>query len=120
MIAQFLVIFLFILSVGALFALYAIKIAQHFRFLRLKDGKKPGTIGDFFTRNFKDKKDAERWKQSFLMFPLLFAIVLDEPREELNVLKAQIKKLNVSIYAVLALAMLVVVYASKAFPQGVF
>lgn len=120
MIAQFIVIFLFIVSVGAILALYAIKIAHHFRYLRLRDRKKPGSIGDFFSRNFNDKKDPERWKQSFLMFPLLYAIALDETTEELNAIKAQIKKLNVSIYAVLALAMLVVVYASKAFPEGVF
>ena len=43
MITQFLVIFLFIISVMAIFALYAVKIAHHFRFLRLKDRKKPGT-----------------------------------------------------------------------------
>ncbi len=119
MLAKFLIIFLFIISVSAILVLYAIKIAHHFRYQRLRDRKKPGTIGDFFSRNFIDKKDPERWKQAFLMFPLLYAIALDEPTEELNQIKRQIKNMNVTIYAVLAVAMLVVIYASKAFPEGI-
>lgn len=76
-------------------------------------------MGDFFLRNFINKGDNERWKKAFMLFPLLYSIVLDEPTIALNEMKQRVKKLNVVIYVVLIVALLVVVYASKAFPEGI-
>lgn len=113
------IIFLFIVSVMGILALYALKISHHFVFLRLRAKKKPGTINDFFSRNFINKGDAQFWKDAFLLFPLLYAIVLDEPTEALNSIKRKIKRLHIAIYALLMVALLTVVYAAKAFPEGI-
>ncbi len=113
-------LFLFILSIASLLVLYAFKMAIHFKFLRLKDRKKVGATSDFFYRAFNDKKDAERWKKAWMIFPLMFAVVLEEERTELNGLLKEIKKINFAIYSVLIVAMLVTVYAAKAFPEGIF
>lgn len=119
MIAQVLIIFIFIISLAAIFALYAFKLAFHFMYLRVKDKKKAGTSSDFFYRDFKDKSDAERWKEAWMLFPLLFPIVLDDDKEELNTIKARIKRLNVAIYSVLIVALLDVFVAAQFFPEGI-
>ena len=89
-------------------------------YLRLKDRKKPGSLGDFFSRNFINAGDDQRWNEAFMALPLLFGITLDEPNESLNEVKRVIKKLHLAIYSVLIVAMLLGVYASKAFPEGIF
>ncbi len=114
------IIALFLVSVVGILALYAIKVAHHFQYLRLSNKKNPGAISDFFSRNFSNKGDAQYWKEAFWIFPLLYAIVLDEPTEAMNNLKRKIKRLNVAIYMVLMVALLIVVYAAKAFPEGIF
>ena len=114
------IIFLFVVSVMGILALYALKVSYHFVFLRLRAKKKPGTTSDFFSRNFINKDDAQYWKDAFLLFPLLYAIVFDEPTEALNDIKRKVKRLHIAIYALLMVALLTVVYAAKAFPEGVF
>lgn len=120
MAAKVIILFLFIMSIATLVLVYAAKLAHHFRYLRAKDKKKPGSTLDFYYRNFVDKKDKERWKKAWMLFPLMFAIVLDDEHEELNTIKSQIKRLNMIIYVVLIVALLVGVYAAKAFPEGIF
>jgi hypothetical protein len=119
MVAQIIVIFLFIISLAAIFILYAYKLALHFMYLRVKNKKKPGSTSDFFYRDFKDKKDSERWKEAWMLFPLLFPIALDDEIEELNAIKSRVKRLNVAIYSVLIVALIVVFYAAQFFPEGI-
>ncbi len=119
MAAKIIIIFLFIVSLVAIVILYAYKLALHFMYLRLHDKKKPGSTTDFFYRVFTDKKDAQRWKEAWMLFPLMFPIVLDDEREELNAIKRQVKRLNVAIYAVLIVALLVVFTAAQFFPEGI-
>jgi hypothetical protein len=114
------IIALFLVSVVGILALYAFKVAYHFQYVRLKNRKNQGVLSDFFSRNFSNKGDAQYWKEAFWIFPLLYAIVLDEPTEALNNIKRKIKRLNVAIYLVLMVALLIVVYAAKAFPEGIF
>lgn len=116
---KLIIIFLFLVSVTGILVLYAVKVAYHFVFLRLRAKKKPGKASDFFSRNFINKEDAHYWKNAFLLFPLLYAIVLDEPTEALNDIKRKIKRLHIAIYAFLIVALLTVVYAAKAFPEGI-
>jgi len=119
MVAKIIVIFLFIISLSAIFILYAFKLAMHFMYLRVKDKKKAGSTSDFFYRDFKDKKDAARWKDAWMLFPLLFPIALDDEKEELNAIKSRIKRMNIAIYSVLMLALVVVFYAAQFFPEGI-
>jgi len=119
MAAKIIIIFLFIISVAAILVLYAYKLAFHFMYTRLKDRKKAGSTADFFYRNFNDTKDSDRWKQAWMLFPLLFPVVFDDERLDLNDVKYKIKKLNMAIYAGLSLALIVVFYAAQAFPEGI-
>ena len=120
MATKFIILFLFIVAVAALIVLYAIKIGYNFMYLRLRDRKKVGSLGDFFSRNFINAGDDQRWNEAFMALPLLFGITLDEPNQSLNDIKRVIKKLHMAIYSVLIVAMLLGVYASKAFPEGIF
>lgn len=120
MAAQFIVLFLFSISIMAMLVLYSIKLAHHFKYLRVKDKKKNGQFSDFYYRNFIDKKDSQRWKDAWLLFPLMYGIEVDDESDALNAIKKQIKKVNLAIYGVLIVALLVTVYAAKAFPEGIF
>lgn len=116
---KIIIIFSFLISVVGILALYSVKISFHLVYLRLKAKQKPGTPGDFFSRNFINKNDAQFWKEAFLLFPLLYPIVLDEPTEALNDLKRKIKRIHIGIYTLLMVALLIVVYAAKVFPEGI-
>jgi len=113
------IIFLFLISVMGILALYALKLSYHFIYLRGKSKKKIGVNTDFFSRNFINKEDAKFWKEAWLLYPLLYPIELDETLEELNMLKQKVKHLHIAIYVLLIIAMLTVVYAAKAFPEGI-
>lgn len=121
MVTKFVILFLFILSVLALLVAFGLKLAWHFRFLRVQSKKPEGEITDFFTRNFTSKGDDERWKKAWFIFPLLFGVEEEETdKPEILLLKRRIRKHNLAIYVILIIAMLLTVYASKAFPQGIF
>ena len=120
MVTKAILVFLFIVSVSGIIFLYAVKLAYHFQYLRVKDKKNPGSTTDFFYRHFTDKKDGERWKEAWLKFPLLYPVVLDDERQELNDIKKGIKRINMAIYVALIVAFLVVFYTAKAFPQGIY
>ena len=121
MAAKIVLLFLFFVSVAALVGLYAYKLALHFQFLRLRDKRKPGEISDFFYRHFADKKDPERWKEAWMLYPLMFPVAIEEDdKDHIVQIKQRIKRMNVNIYIALIIAMLVVVYSAKAFPEGLF
>ena len=122
MAAKIVLLFLFIVSVAALIVLYALKLALHFQFLRVRDRKDPGAVSDFFYRHFVHKKDDARWKEAWMLYPLMFPVTIDEEEDKAPVIamKKKIKRMNVNIYSALIIAMLVVVYAAKAFPEGLF
>lgn len=121
MATKIILLFLFIVSIAALVVLYAYKLALHFQFLRLRDKRQVGELSDFFYRHFINKKDAERWKQAWMLYPLMFPVIMEEDdKQEVVQMKQRIKRMNVKIYMVLIVAMLVVVYAAKAFPEGLF
>lgn len=120
MAVKFFILFLFIISVAAILVLYALKMAYNFLYLRLRDKKKPGAIGDFFTRNFIHKGDDMRWQKAFFALPLMFGIVLEDESQPIQDIKRIIKRLHMAIYSVLIVAMLLAIYASKAYPEGLF
>ncbi len=120
MAAKFFILALFFLSLGGLIILYARKLALHFQYLRVKDGRKAGELSDFFYRHFTDKKDPERWKNAWMIYPLLFPVDLEDEKGDRLVIKKKIKQANVLVYVVLIVALRDVVYAAKAFPEGLF
>jgi hypothetical protein len=114
---QFVILFILTGGMLLLLVLYGIKVGMHMQYLRLKDRKDPGSAWDFF--QFTEPGLAPYRSKALWMFPLMFPVVLDETREELNHHKSRIKSINMAIYAVLMVLLLAAVYAAKAFPEGI-
>jgi len=93
-------------------AVYSYKWALHFQYLRVKNKKKPGHWSDYYRRNYRYAKDALWWKESIMLFPLLYPIELTgKPNEDLWLSK--IKRTNLSIYFILIVLLLTGIYFSK-------
>lgn len=120
MLGKFLVLFGFVVALLALLVLYALKVAHNFVYLRLRDKKQSGRFADFFNRNFSQKGDEKRWNEAFLALPLFYAISFEDESKGAHAILATIKKIHLAIYSVLIFALLLSVYASKAYPEGVF
>lgn len=121
MLGRTLILFLFILAIIILLGLYLYKTSAHFRYLRIKAGKSPGSWADFIKRNFIFKNDDQRWKEAWLIFPLLFGVEVEDTDKPAEIdVKSVIRQANILIYLALIVAMILVVYASKAYPEGIF
>lgn len=57
-------------------AVYSFKWALHFQYLRVKNKKKPGHWSDYYKRNYIHKKDELWWRESIMLFPLLYPVEL--------------------------------------------
>ena len=56
-----------------------------------------------------------------MRYPLMFPVDMDESdSENIYRLKRQIKNVNIALYGVLMMMILLVVYAGKAYPEGLF
>jgi hypothetical protein len=104
-------IFLVILMVFIL-AVYSFKWALHFQYLRVKNKKKPGHWSDYYKRNYIHKKDELWWRESILLFPLLYPVVLTGNETE-DFWLQKIKRTNLSIYFILIVLLLAGIYFSK-------
>jgi len=102
----------FILTAFFLLSVYSYKWALHFQYLRVKNKKKPGSWKDFFTRNFTYKKDLQWWKESFMIFPLLYPTVFTGNETE-DIWLAKIKRTNLVLYFLLIILLLTGIYFSK-------
>ncbi len=96
-------------------ALFITKAGLQLQYLRLQKDRPKGAITDFFQFDFSDKKErALRW-QAFLLFPMLYAVVLDDNREELNDIKRKIKRIHIAIYFSLIILVILAIYSEKVF-----
>lgn len=115
MLLQFIFIFFAIILMLAIIVLFIIKAGIQLQYLRLSRKKKKGAISDFVQFDYTDVKErALRW-EAFLMFPLMYAIVLEEGQEEFNDLKRSIKRIHITIYTLLILLIIMGVYSEKVF-----
>ncbi len=121
MLTKFVVLFLFVLGIIALIALYIIKVGTHLQLINVENGKEPGRVIDLFFFNFSDASAKADRTKALLRYPLLFPVEMeeDEPKEVLEI-KQRIKKINIAVYAVLIVMFLLVTYSSKAYPEGLF
>ncbi len=118
MVATFFILFLFIVSVGALLGLFFYKAGVQMQYLKIKNRKKPGLWTDVF--QFTDKKDKEERNASFMLFPLLFPVVLDEKSEKLNKIKAKVKRIHIFMYLCIMMIFGLGAYTSVYYPEGLF
>ncbi len=54
--------------------------------------------------------------QAFLLFPMLYPVVLDDDKEELNAIKKRIKRIHIGIYFLLILLVVFGIFSEKVFP----
>ena len=104
-------IFLVALMVFIL-AVYSFKWALHFQYLRVKNKKKPGHWSDYYKRNYIHKKDELWWRESIMLFPLLYPVELTGNETE-DFWLQKIKRTNLSIYFILIVLLLTGIYFSK-------
>ena len=104
-------IFLVALMVFIL-AVYSFKWALHFQYLRVKNKKKPGHWSDYYKRNYIHKKDELWWRESIMLFPLLYPVELTGNETE-DFWLQKIKRTNLSIYFILIVLLLAGIYFSK-------
>ncbi len=104
----------------SIISVYALKIAYQYQYLRLKAGLKKPDLFEAWSLSLKDKRDKKLRNQAIMLYPMFFPIILDEKKEALNNIKRNIKKLHIIIYVLLMVIILVGVYASKTYPNGMF
>lgn len=121
MLTQFLVLFLFLMGILALLTLYFIKVGLQLMLIRNESNQSEGRVLDFISFDFGNADERKLRMQAFLRYPLMFPVDIDDAdSERIRVLKRQIKNVNIAIYGVLMLMILLVVYAGKAYPEGLF
>lgn len=104
-----------LLLMSLILFLYGKKAALQMQYLRIVQNQKPGKLLDFVQFKFNDRKArAERWK-AFLLFPLMFAIELNETKPALLEIKKRIKRIHISIYALLVVLIILSIYSEKVF-----
>ena len=101
-----------ILTALILLAVYSFKWSLHFQYLRVKNKKKSWSWMDFYKRNFIYKNYQNWWKESFMIFPLLYPVVMTGKDKEDHWL-AKIKRTNLVMYFLLIVLLLSGIYFSK-------
>lgn len=95
-----------------LIGVYSFKWALHFQYLRVKNKKKPGSWKDYYTREFTYQKDQQWWRESIMLFPLLWPVELTG-REKEDAWLQKIKRTNIALYFLLIVLLLAGIYFSK-------
>lgn len=103
-------------SVGML-ALFVRKSGLQLQYLQLKNQAQVGKIKDFLFFNLQDAEARAIRLQAFLLFPMLYPVILDEERKELNEIKSKVKRTHIAIYLSLILFIILAVYSEKVFPS---
>ena len=119
MLLQIIFIAFILILLFLILLLFAIKAGFQLQYLKLKSRKKEGFVWDilkFASGSPADKK--LRW-EAFMLFPMLYPIVLDEEKQELNAIKRRIKRIHIGIYFILIVLIVLAIYSEKVFPSGV-
>lgn len=111
-------VFFSVVILIAILLLFSIKAGLQLQYLRIKKGKKPGEVIDFVRFDISDPKERKlRW-DAFLLFPMLYAVILDDEKESLNNIKRKIKRIHIGIYFTLIALVILGVYSEKVFPAS--
>lgn len=95
------------------------KSGLQLQYLKLQDRKQAGSIWDFLKFNLSDKKERQLRIQAFLLFPMLYPVVADDKKEELNAIKRRIKRIHIGIYFMLIILIVLAIYSEKVFPATI-
>lgn len=121
MLTKFLVLFLFLIGILGLITLYFVKAGLQLMLIRTENKKKPGRILDIISFDFGNADERKLRGRALMRYPLMFPVEMDESdSEDIHTLKRQIKNVNIALYGVLMMMILLVVYAGKAYPEGLF
>lgn len=121
MLTKFVVLFLFILGILGLLALYVVKVGMHLQLIRRENKKPAGRIVDLFFFDFKDEDERAMRSEALMRYPILFPVEIEEDEaEELVEQKKKIKRMNIAVYFVLIVLFLLVTYTAKTYPEGLF
>lgn len=116
MLEQFVFTFLVIVLLLAILVLFVLKAGLQLQYLRLKKNKKAGEKMDILQFDYSNSKERQVRLEAFMMFPLMFPIVLDETKQELNALKRKVKSIHIGIYSILIVLIIMAIYSEKVFP----
>ncbi len=117
---KFFLIFGALASILIILGLYALKIAYQYQYLRLKNRLKRTDLFEAWSLSLKLDRDKKLRNQAIMLFPMFFPIDLDDTNEAMLDIKRTLKKLHIYIYIALMAIMLIGVYTSKAYPNGIF
>lgn len=102
--------------VTAIVLLFLRKAGLQLQYLRIKEGQAAGNIRDFLFFDWQDAQArAQRWR-AFLLFPMLYAVLLDDEQEELLKIKREVKRTHILIYLAVILFIILGVYSERIFP----
>jgi hypothetical protein len=119
-VVKFFLIFGALASILIILGLYALKIAYQYQYLRLKNRLKKTDLFEAWSLTLKSDRDKKLRNQAVMLFPMFFPIDLDDTNESMLDIKRTLKKLHIYIYIALMGIMLIGVYTSKAYPNGIF
>lgn len=120
MIIKITIVILSILSLAGLVLLYGKKIVIQYQYLRLKNRLKPSAAWDVFAFKMKTEKESQLRNQAWMLYPLMFPVEMETEKEDLENLKGKVKKIHIALYVLLMVVILLGVYTSKAYPNGMF
>lgn len=106
------------LVVSMMLLLFYRKMALQMQYLQIKARKKPTALKSFLFFDWKDSKERKLRQEAFLLFPMLYAITVDEDeKEELKEIKIKVKRSHVGIYFCLILFISLGVLSEKVLPS---
>lgn len=109
-------ILLVVFNIVVLFALFLRKLGLQLQYLRLKAKKPAGKVQDFLIFDWKDADERSLRVDAFLLFPMLYPVLLDEQREELNELKMKVKRAHIGIYFAIILFIILGIFSERILP----
>ncbi len=116
MLLKFIFIFLTTFLLFAILGLFVVKAGLQLQYLNLKKKKKKGQVYDILQFDWSNSQERQKRWEAFLLFPLLFAITLDDSKEELNQIKLKVKRIHIAIYIILMILVVLAIYSQKVFP----
>ncbi len=98
--------------------LLLIKSGYQLQYLRLTKKQKPGSVWDFVKFKFSDVKARKQRVEAFLLFPMFYAIILDDKQQDRLELKRRVKYIHIAIYGMFIVLIVMGIFSEKIFPSN--
>lgn len=89
--------------IAGMLGLFLRKSALQLQYRRIEAGESPGNLKDFWDFDYKDQDAWQERGQAFLMFPMLYALPMEEKNERLLDIKREVKRTHILIYLLITL-----------------